>query len=139
MLAPVAAAHALSVLLAAQRLGLGFDGRVQVTVPPTMAPGDAGELSMTILDTPAPRMPLMVRLSSTAVGLPETRLAMRDVVDPLAQQPRIRARFVAPAQPGRYSVEGLVEYVTCDAERCRPRRTTVVWAVVVEQPTEVVP
>lgn len=129
MVSPAAAAHALAVLLAAQRLGLGFDGRVQVSAPPSVAPGAQGELSVTILDTPQPRMPLSVRLSSTRVVLPDTRLGVRDVVDPQAQQPRVRARFFAPAEPGSYVVEGLVEYVTCEDDRCRPRRTRVVWRI----------
>ncbi|MCA9654866.1 MAG: hypothetical protein H6712_06115 [Myxococcales bacterium] len=134
MLASVAAAHALAVVLAAQRLGLGFDARVQVNAPPPLLPGAEGELSVTILDTPWPQMPLLVRLSSARVVLPDNRLGIRDVVDPQAQQPRVRARFFAPAEPGRHVVEGLVEYVTCDEDRCRPRRTRVVWQVEVRGP-----
>ncbi len=136
VLASVAAAHALSVLLAAQQLGLGLGGRVVVNAVPAIAPGAAGELSLTILDTPTPDLPLLVRLSSPSVVLPETRLGIRDVVDPLASQPRVRARFVAPAQPGRYAVQGMVQYVTCDAERCRPHRAQVVWSVDVVAPAD---
>ncbi|MEM9461682.1 MAG: hypothetical protein AAGF11_46395 [Myxococcota bacterium] len=133
MLAPVAAARALAVLLAAQRLGLGFDGRVQVTSPSPLPVLAQGELSVTILDTPVDVSLLSVRLSAAEVVLPENRLGARDIVDPQASQPRVRARFVAPAVPGRYEVEGLVEYVTCDAERCRPRRSRVVWVVEVTE------
>ncbi len=117
------------VLLAAQQLGLGFDGRVRVASPPALVAGAEGELSVTILETPAGVSPLMVRLSSSSVRLPDNRLGARDVVDPQASQPRVRARFFAPPIPGRYEVVGLVEYVTCDAERCRPRRSRVVWTV----------
>lgn len=134
MLASAAVAHALAVLLSAQRLGLGFDATVQVTAPPPLAPGEQGELSVTILDGPQLELPLSVRLSSARVILPENRLGTRDVVDPLAQQPRVRARFFAPAELGRHEVEGLVEYVTCREDRCRPRRARVVWQVEVVEP-----
>lgn len=129
VLPAVAAARALGVLLAAQQLGLGFDGRVQVTAPTPVVAGASGELSLTILDTPAAVASLSVRLRSTGVSLPEARLGDADVVDPQASQPRVRARFVAPPLAGRYEVEGLVEYVTCVAERCRPRRARVQWMV----------
>ena len=129
MLTAAAIARALGVLLAAEQLGLGFDGRVQVSQPVPLSAGAVGELSLTILDTPAAVAPLSVRLSSHAVALPEARLGESDVVDPQASQPRIRARYVAPTTAGRYEVEGLVEYVTCKADRCRPRRARVVWVV----------
>jgi len=129
VLTAAAIARALGVLLAAEQLGLGFDARVLVSQPVPLRAGEVGELSLTILDTPAAVAPLSVRLSSQAVVLPETRLGESDVVDPQASQPRIRARYVAPTAAGRYEVEGLVEYVTCQAERCRPRRARVVWVV----------
>jgi hypothetical protein len=130
VLPALAVARALGVLLAAQQLGLGFDARVRVTPPTPLLAGASGELSLTILDTPAAIAPVSVRLWSTAgVELPETRLGEADVVDPQASQPRVRARYLAPAIPGRYEVEGLVEYVTCKGDRCRPRRTRVVWVV----------
>lgn len=129
MLTAAAIARALGVLLAAEQLGLGFDARVLVSQPVPLRAGEVGELSLTILDTPAAVAPLSVRLSSLAVVLPETRHGQPDVVDPQASQPRIRARYVAPTAAGRYEVEGLVEYVTCQAERCRPRRARVVWVV----------
>jgi hypothetical protein len=133
-------ARALGVLLAAEQLGLGFDARVQAAPPVPLLAGAVGELSLTILDTPAPVAPLSVRLSSHAVTLPETRLGVGDVVDPQASQPRVRARYVAPSAAGRYEVEGLVEYVTCvspggaEGPRCRPRRARVVWVVEVLEP-----
>lgn len=129
MLPAYAVAHALGVLLAAEPLGLGGQARVRVTPPVPLSAGAVGELSLTILDTPARVAPLSVRLSSAAVTLPETRLGEADVVDPQASQPRVRARYVAPAVAGAYEVEGLVEYVTCTGERCRPRRARVVWVV----------
>jgi hypothetical protein len=146
VLPPYAVAHALGVLLAAQALGLGGPARVRVTPPTPLLAGAVGELSLTILDTPARVVPLSVRLSSATVTLPETRLGEADVVDPLASQPRVRARYVAPAVAGTHEVEGLVEYVTCTGEaastalsrpspggaegpRCRPRRARVVWVV----------
>jgi hypothetical protein len=132
--AAAAVARALGVLLAAEQLGLGFDGRVQVAQPVPLLAGAAGELSLTILDTPAPVAPLSVRLSSQAVVLREARLSQADVVDPQASQPRVRARYVAPAVAGRYEVEGLVEYITCTVERCRPRRARVVWVIQVLEP-----
>lgn len=136
MLTAAAIARALGVLLAAEQLGLGFDARVLVSQPVPLGAGAVGELSLTILDTPAAIAPLSVRLGSHAVALPETRLGEADVVDPQASQPRIRARYVAPSTPGRYEVEGLVEYVTCrsspgapEVARCRPRRARVVWVI----------
>lgn len=134
MLLAFAIAHALGVLLATEQLGLGFDARVQLSSPPPLPPGAQGELSVTILDTPQMVSPPSVRLSSADVGLPSRRLGEADVVDPQASQPRMRTRFVAPVQPGRYEVEGLVEYVTCEDERCRPRRARVVWVVQVLGP-----
>ncbi len=129
-----AAINALMVLLAAQQLGLGFDGRVQASSPSAVTAGAQGELSVTILDTPASVSALSVRLWADEVTLPDNRLGERDVVDPQASQPRVRARFFAPQTPGRYEVEGLVEYVTCDVERCRPRRSRVVWSIEVQAP-----
>ena len=89
----------------------------------------AGELSVTILETPEPGIPIEVRLSSDDVELLDNRLGWADVVDPQAHQPRMRARFVAPAVPGRYRVRGLVTWVTCEGEACRTRRAPVAWTV----------
>ena len=135
MLTSAVIARALGVLLAAEQLGLGFDARVLVTPPVPLLAGAVGELSLTVLDTPARIASLSVRLSSPAVALPETRLGEHDVVDPQASQPRVRARYVAPTAAGRYPVEGLVEYVTCSGDRCRPRRARVTWVVQVLDPT----
>lgn len=139
MLLALAIARALGVLLATQQLGLGFDARVRVSSPPPLLPGARGELSVTILDAPELVAPPSVRLSSATVELPETRLGEADVVDPQASQPRMRARVVAPSAPGRHEVQGLVEYVTCEQERCRPRRARVVWVVQVLAPEPAVP
>ncbi|MCX4245534.1 hypothetical protein [Paraliomyxa miuraensis] len=134
MLLAFATAHALGVLLATQQLGLGFDARVRVSSPPPLRPGAQGELSVTILDAPEMASPPLVRLSSTGVILPQRRLGEADVVDLQASQPRIRTRFFAPQHAGRYEVQGLVEYVTCEDDRCRPRRARVKWVVEVTAP-----
>lgn len=99
-----------------------------------MAARTAGELSVTILDTPEPGIPIEVRLSSDEVELLDNRLGWADVVDPQAHQPRVRARFVAPAAAGRYRVRGLVTWVTCVASTCRTRRAPVTWTVDVRAP-----
>lgn len=99
---------------------------------PTMQPGVRGELSLTILEAPAAAGPIEVRLASEAVELPDNRLSRDDVVDPLARQPRLRGRFVAPAEPGTYAVSGEVLYVTCRPKWCRPRRADIAWTVTVE-------
>ncbi|MEM7151449.1 MAG: hypothetical protein AAF799_01350 [Myxococcota bacterium] len=129
MLGPAAIARAFGALLAAQRMGFGYDGRVQQSPVPPVEPGARGELSVTILDEVPPGQSLLVRLESSAVTVLDNRLGFRDVVDAQAQQLRVRARFVAPEHPGLYEVEGMVEYVSCDEQRCRPHRARVVWTI----------
>lgn len=99
-----------------------------------VAPGVAVELSVTILDTPMPGLPLELWLSSGDIALSDNRFDLRDVVDPQAAQPRLRARLTAPNAPGRYGVSGHVVYVSCGARRCRPRHADVRWTVEVEAP-----
>lgn len=94
----------------------------------------AGELSVTILDTPEPGIPIEVRLSSDDVELVDNRLGWADVVDPQAHQPRVRARFVAPPEPGRYRVDGLVTWVTCIGRTCQTERAPIAWTVEVLAP-----
>ena len=137
MLGPAAVARAFGALLAAQRMGFGYDGRVQRSPVPPLEPGARGELSVTILDEVPQSQSLLVRLQSDAVAVPDNRLGFRDVVDAQAQQLRVRARFVAPQQPGSYDVEGLVEYVGCNDQRCRPYRARVVWTIEVVAPEPV--
>ncbi|MBC8069849.1 MAG: hypothetical protein IAG13_16040, partial [Deltaproteobacteria bacterium] len=90
-----------------------LDGRVSVGAVGTVAPGSAVELSVTILDTPMAGLPLELWLWSADIALFDNRFDGRDVVDPQARQPRIRARVVAPREPGRYGVGGHVVYVSC--------------------------
>lgn len=111
-----------------------FDGKAAAQPLEPVQPGAPGELSLTILETPDAQGPIEVRLESDAVDMPENRLGWEDVVDPLARQPRVRGRFVAPTQAGDYVVRGHLLYVTCGRKRCRPRRATVTWTVVVQQP-----
>ena len=110
------------------------DGRVAHAGGGGMAARTAGELSVTILDAPEPGIPIEVRLSSDDVELLDNRLGWADVVDPQAHQPRVRARFVAPAVEGTYRVRGLVTWVTCRGQACRTRRAPVAWTVQVLPP-----
>ncbi len=108
------------------------DGSVQVSKPGVLAPGESGELSATILEEPFSGIPIELRLSAGAVKVVENRLGWSSVVDPQAQQPRMRTRFVAPDEPGTYRVEGVLRYVTCASERrCLPHAAVVQWTVVV--------
>lgn len=110
-------------------------GRVSVSEVAAVEPGAAVELSVTILETPEPGTPLEVELTSDDFEPMPNRFDSRDVVDALANQPRIRARLNAPVRPGRYAVDGRVSYVACADQVCRPRRASVRWMVTVEPPT----
>jgi hypothetical protein len=112
-----------------------LDGRVSVGAVGKVVPGAAVELSVTILDTPMPGLPLELWLWSTDIVLSDNRFDVRDVVDPQARQPRMRARVTAPQQPGRYGIGGHVVYVSCGAARCRPRHADVRWTLEVDAPT----
>jgi hypothetical protein len=107
---------------------------VRVAEPPVVVPGAGLELSVTILETPAPGVPLTADLQSLEVALAENRLDRDHVVDPQAQQPRLRVRATAPDRAGTYRVEGWVSYVVCDERACRPRRVAVTWTVRVAVP-----
>ena len=114
-----------------------FDAnRVTRSPAPTLAPGELGEVSVTILETPAPGVPLDIRLQATGVRLVSERLGWNDVVDPQARQPRIRVPLTAPQTPGTYRVSGLVTYVVCDDEHCYTRRAAVAWDVDVQPAPE---
>lgn len=106
----------------------------QVTVPAVanVSVGGVGELSLTILEPPMPGAPIELWLTSEHLVFVDNRLGWEDVVDPQARQPRIRARFTAPEEPGTYEVRGFVMYVTCGPKRCRPRTKDVGWTVTVE-------
>ncbi|MEM6295821.1 MAG: hypothetical protein AAGA54_31405 [Myxococcota bacterium] len=130
------AAGAALAIVTAQPL-LPPEGSVQVVEVPPVAPGADGELSVTILQAPMSGVPLELRLQAEGVRVVENRLGWSSVVDPLAQQPRLRTRFVAPAEPGRYVVRGLLRYVTCDEDdTCLPHVVSVSWVVEVEPPPE---
>ncbi len=114
-----------------------FDGnRVTRSAAPALAPGETGEVSLTILETPAAGVPLDVRLQATGVRLVSERLGWNDVVDPQARQPRIRVPLTAPSTPGTYRVSGLVTYVVCDEHHCYTRRAAVAWDVDVRAASE---
>ena len=89
---------------------------------------------MTIQDTPHPGTPIELWLSSEDVELPENRLGREDIVDPQAERPRLRGRFVAPEEAGAYVVTGFVRYVTCGPRWCRARTGEVRWAIDVQEP-----
>ena len=125
-------------LAAATRAVVGFstidvdaflDGRVSAhPVAPHHAGAD-GSLSLTIAETPAPDMPLLVWLTaSEGISLLENRWTWDHVVDRQAVQPRLQGRFRGREQ-GRHSIDALVMYGTCDDEWCRPRFARVQWIV----------
>lgn len=130
------AAAALAVLLASGgHLELPEQAaRVVVADVGVVPTGANGELSLTLLETPAAGFPLAVRIDDSPLSLRDQRLSWTDVVDPVALQPRLSAPFVAPAQPGRFDVAAAVTYVTCDARRCRTRHARVTWTVQVQAP-----
>ncbi len=131
---PVTVAAILRVLIEIAAPSTPNDGRVSVATVPRVAPGAAIELSVTILDTPLPGAPVELWLWSTDVELADNRFDGRDVVDPLATQPRMRARMNAPTQPGPHVIHGRLSYLSCDEQRCRTRRAAVQWVVEVTPP-----
>ncbi len=110
------------------------DGHVAVASLPEVAPGAPIELSVTILDSPLSGMPVELWLWSKDIALADNRFDARDVVDPQATQPRMRAKLVAPQQPGRYAIFGRLSYVSCGEQRCRARRADVSWQLEVTAP-----
>jgi hypothetical protein len=101
---------------------------------PTLAPGQRGELSLILLEAPDRDMPLAVRIDAVALELLDNRLGWSQVVDPLALQPRLRASFLAPEQPGEYHVRASVEYWVCGERWCRRKLGELRWSVIVEEP-----
>jgi hypothetical protein len=99
---------------------------------PVLAPGQRGELSLVLLEAPDRDMPLAVRIDAVALGLLDNRLGWSQVVDPLALQPRLRAPFRAPEQPGEYQVRASVEYWVCGERWCRRKLGELRWLVIVE-------
>lgn len=131
---PMCAGLGLAAALAAEHPVALLDGRVQAQDPEPLVAGSSGELSVTILETPALGTLIELRLEADTVGLPENRLGWEDVVDPEARYPRIRARVQAPVSAGEYVVRGRLSYVTCTAKVCRPRSANVLWTVLVVEP-----
>lgn len=129
---PAFSPFGLAVAVAASHPVTLVDGRVRAADTAPMMVGEPGEVSVTLLDRPHPGTPISLELSSDTVGLPDNRLGWDDVVDPQADQPRFRARVLAPTSAGEHIVRGRVQYVTCAAERCRPRWAFVQWTLVIE-------
>ena len=117
----------LALAVAAAHPVLPMPGSVRILDVPALQPGQSGELSVTILDTPMSGTPIELSLAPSAVTLPDNRLGWSDVVDPQAVQPRLRARFTAPSDPGRYEVHGQLRYLTCTSKRCVPRVVMLRW------------
>jgi hypothetical protein len=99
-----------------------------------LAPGQRGELSLILLEAPDRDMPLAVRIDAGSLELLDNRLDWSEVVDPLALQPRLRATFRAPEQPGEYQVRASVEYWVCGERWCRRKLGELRWLVIVEAP-----
>jgi hypothetical protein len=126
----------LALAVAAAHPVLPLSGAVQILDVPIIAPRGSGELSVTILDTPMAGTPIELSLAPSDVVLADNRLGWPDVVDPQAVQPRLRARFTAPSDPGRYEVHGRLRWLTCTAKRCVPRVAAVRWEITVEAKTD---
>jgi hypothetical protein len=136
-------AHALALLAVAQasepdeseRPGTELiTARARALDGPALAPGQRGELSLVLLEAPDRDMPLAVRLDTVTLELLDNRLGWSQVVDPLALQPRLRATFRAPEQPGAYEVRASVEYWVCGERWCRRKLGELHWSVIVEAP-----
>jgi hypothetical protein len=95
--------------------------------------GERGELSLVVLEPPERGLPLEIRIASTALVLDDNRLDWTAVVDPLAIQPRIRASFRAPSDPGEHEVVASVDYSICGEQWCRRKHAEVRWTVRVTQ------
>ena len=108
--------------------------QVSALESPSLLPGARGELSLILLEAPDRGMPLSVRIDAAGLDLIDDRLGWSQVVDPLALQPRLRASFRAPAQPGEYEVHASVEYWVCSEHWCRRKQGELRWSVIVEAP-----
>jgi hypothetical protein len=102
-----------------------------LAVAPVVA-GGSGELSLVVLERVERGLPLTIRVDAGALTLADNRLDWSAVVDPLASQPRIRARFRAPSEAGRYAVRASVDYYVCSEQWCRRKHGEVSWEVEVE-------
>jgi hypothetical protein len=108
--------------------------RVQALPVAALAPKRSGELSLLLLESPDRALPLALRLDAGSVTLVENRLGWSAVVDPQALQPRLRAPFVAPAEPGTYVVSASIDYQVCAGEWCRHKHGDVEWTIEVAAP-----
>lgn len=111
------------------------DERIFVLAPGPATPGTSVELSVTIREAPEPGTPIELWLSSDDMPIADNRFDVRDVVDPHAAQPRLRARATAPTKPGSYMVKGELRWVTCTGPWCRTQRADVAWTIEVAAPT----
>lgn len=128
---PPSAALALALAVATDD-GVRWYGAEVVELPPeAVSVGQSGELSLLILESLDLDAPLLLRLDPSRLDFSENRLDWDHVVDPRATQPRMRIEYVAPAEPGRYRVTGMVEYLQCDETMCRAKRAPVGWEVMV--------
>ncbi|MFV8749351.1 hypothetical protein ACNOYE_02240 [Nannocystaceae bacterium ST9] len=108
--------------------------RVQALPVAPLAAGAQGELSLLLLESPEPSLPLALRIDAGSVALVENRVGWSAVVDPQALQPRLRAPFSAPSEPGTYGVRASVDYQVCAGEWCRHKRGEVEWTIEVLAP-----
>jgi hypothetical protein len=106
--------------------------RVSALESPPLSPGQRGELSLILLEAPDRDLPLAVRIDASPLELLDNRVGWAQVVDPLALQPRVRASFRAPEQPGAYEVRASVEYWVCSERWCRRKLGELRWSVIVE-------
>lgn len=106
-----------------------IQARVQALDVAVLAPSARGELSLLLLESPEPSLPLALRLDAGSIALVENRLGWSAVVDPQALQPRLRAHFSAPAEAGTYIVRASIDYQICAGDWCRQKRGEVEWTV----------
>ena len=106
--------------------------QVQALELEPLAPGQRGELSLVVLESPDRGLPLEVRVDAGPLELDDNRLDWSFIVDPLALNPRVRTNFRAPREPGSYTVRAAVTYFVCDEQWCRQKHGQVHWTVTVE-------
>jgi hypothetical protein len=94
--------------------------------------GQAGELSLILLEPPDRALPLEIRVADNALEFDDNRFGWAAVVDPLATQPRVRASFRAPTEPGEYEVRASVDYSVCGEAWCRRKHAQIRWLVTVD-------
>ena len=105
---------------------------VEALAVEVVAAGQRGELSLVVLESADRTLPLAIRIDAGPVELDDNRLDWAAVVDPLASQPRLRARFRAPPAAGRYPVHASVDYWVCREGWCRRKHGELDWVVPVD-------